>query len=414
MPRPGPRPYECVRRAWHSDRHKPIRGSLIQEIFRVVNGIHSSATKKNKEWQEKLPIVVLKAEEIMYSKANSETEYMDLKTLWDRANEAIDTIIRRDESTETGELLLPCIEAALHLGCTPRRSSRSQRNSNPGCYLSASVPETTSAPPCNLDNTTQGNQQLKSFNSNFTVPSYMNSTHLGLDSSFPITQNNNCTTNKSQFLSEKLLPHGTNQCLPMGTYPSSNSCLVYPLYYGNHLQSQELQSHFGITAKSNSHTPDSAETETGAVQNLLLSCNVDASNKIPQTEFRDALENSHNIGCDLSLRLGPLSIPSATVENSLHQEVEDVGSSTHREGRKLSDLSPPMEKEFSFYRKANADDSTDFCLNKWSSECENMNVDATMRKRKAVVSPPSEGRQFCWQRTVSSNLLTGRMSSAGL
>ncbi|THF96048.1 hypothetical protein TEA_023696 [Camellia sinensis var. sinensis] len=117
--RPGPRPYECVRRAWHSDRHQPIRGSLIKEIFRVVNEIHGSATKKNKEWQEKLPIVVLKAEEIMYSKANSEAEYMDLKTLWDRANDAINTIIRRDESTETGEFLQPCIEAALYLGCIP-------------------------------------------------------------------------------------------------------------------------------------------------------------------------------------------------------------------------------------------------------------------------------------------------------
>lgn len=39
---------------------------------RVANEIHSSSTKQNKEWQEKLPIVVLKAEEIMYSKANSE------------------------------------------------------------------------------------------------------------------------------------------------------------------------------------------------------------------------------------------------------------------------------------------------------------------------------------------------------
>lgn len=149
MPRPGPRPYECVKRAWHSDRHKPIRGSLIQEIFRfghflvclllllfihvhiflslpfliaihlfltvqeeldavwsilssftfsaicyyhlllppfsywvkwsnfhfgcrLANDMHSAATRKNKEWQEKLPIVVLKVEEIMYSKANSE------------------------------------------------------------------------------------------------------------------------------------------------------------------------------------------------------------------------------------------------------------------------------------------------------------------------------------------------------
>lgn len=41
-------------------------------LIRVVNGRHSSATKGNREWQEKLPIVVFKAEEIMYSKANSE------------------------------------------------------------------------------------------------------------------------------------------------------------------------------------------------------------------------------------------------------------------------------------------------------------------------------------------------------
>ncbi|KAG2319526.1 hypothetical protein Bca52824_012739 [Brassica carinata] len=32
--------------------------------------------------------------------------------------------------------LQPCIEAALHLGCTPRRASRSQRNINSRCYLS--------------------------------------------------------------------------------------------------------------------------------------------------------------------------------------------------------------------------------------------------------------------------------------
>ncbi|XP_072995389.1 uncharacterized protein [Typha latifolia] len=110
MPRPGPRPYECVRRAWHSDRHQPMRGSLIQEIFRIANQVHSPATRKNKEWQEKLPFVVLKAEEIMYSKANSEAEYMDLKTLWDRANDAIDTIIRKDDTVESGDLLQPCIE----------------------------------------------------------------------------------------------------------------------------------------------------------------------------------------------------------------------------------------------------------------------------------------------------------------
>ncbi|KAL6556725.1 hypothetical protein OROGR_006013 [Orobanche gracilis] len=126
MPKPGPRPYECVRRAWHSDRHQPIRGSVIQEIFRVVNEVHCSATRKNREWQDNLPIVVLKAEEIMYSKANSEAEYSDLKTLWDRVNDAINTIIRSDDSTKTGEQLLqPCIEGFIgafeatkyHEGC---------------------------------------------------------------------------------------------------------------------------------------------------------------------------------------------------------------------------------------------------------------------------------------------------------
>lgn len=114
MPRPGPRPYDCVKRAWHSEMHQPIRGSLIREIFRVVDEIHGSSTKKNKEYQEKLPVVVLRVEEIIYSKANSEAEYMDLTTLLDRTNDAIDTIIRRDEHTEeTGEFLRPCIEGIL-------------------------------------------------------------------------------------------------------------------------------------------------------------------------------------------------------------------------------------------------------------------------------------------------------------
>lgn len=46
-------------------------------LIRVVTGAHSNTTKKNKEWQEKLPVVVLKAEEIMYSKANSEVYFFE-------------------------------------------------------------------------------------------------------------------------------------------------------------------------------------------------------------------------------------------------------------------------------------------------------------------------------------------------
>ncbi|KAL2453474.1 Uncharacterized protein Adt_49024 [Abeliophyllum distichum] len=42
-----------------------MRGLIIRQIFRLVHENHCPATKKNKEWQEKLPAVVLKAEEIM-------------------------------------------------------------------------------------------------------------------------------------------------------------------------------------------------------------------------------------------------------------------------------------------------------------------------------------------------------------
>ncbi|CAH8354169.1 unnamed protein product [Eruca vesicaria subsp. sativa] len=55
---------------------------------------HSAATRKNKEWQDKLPVVVLKAEEIMYSKTNSKEKYTDGDTMWNRVSDAIDTIIK--------------------------------------------------------------------------------------------------------------------------------------------------------------------------------------------------------------------------------------------------------------------------------------------------------------------------------
>lgn len=39
-----------------------------------------------------------------------QAEYVDLKTLRDRVNDAIDTIIRKEDATESGDLLQPCIE----------------------------------------------------------------------------------------------------------------------------------------------------------------------------------------------------------------------------------------------------------------------------------------------------------------
>lgn len=395
MPRPGPRPYECVRKAWHSDRHQPIRGSLIQEIFRVVNEVHGSATKKNKEWQEKLPIVVLKAEEIMYSKANSEAEYMDLKTLWERMNDAIDTIIRRDDSTENGKLLQPCIEAALNLGCTPRRASRSQRNINPRFYLS---PNTQEQPPCvspgTVVNTSQGNHTTKSQYmprcSNFVKPDTPISTHLR-----PFPPSNDCAANKSRFASVNVLPSGNKPSLHMENYPASNLYPVYPLYYG-------------ILPNL---TSDTLEPAKMGVENPY-SCNVDASYKITETDTRKPLESSSKIGCDLSLRLGPLSFTRLGVGNRKPQEVEDDGSGSSRDGGKHRDQSP-VDRKLALFTGGKAYDPLDSCSIKCSFEDKNINVEATMRKRKEVFNHPEEDQQFCGQpKLPGSSHLTGRMRNA--
>ncbi|KAF8400624.1 hypothetical protein HHK36_013923 [Tetracentron sinense] len=437
MPRPGPRPYECVRRAWHSDRHQPIRGSLIQEVFRVVNEIHSSATRKNKEWQEKLPVVVFKAEEIMYSKANSEAEYGDLSTVRERVNDAINTIIRRDESTETGDLLQPCIEAALNLGCAVRRASRSQRHNNPKFYLSPNTQEPTSMPPRIPDNATHkgspqlpplhsGNQttspRFMSHYSTLTRPTTMNFSHLGSGSCSPVIQDNPMTSYELPFSSEGYPQSGNNQLVPMET-PMSNLGCVYPLYYGSCFQAEEPNFSFQIPQNSNSNRvvvgtpfvqsiPEPAEM--GFLQNLFpFDGSLNASNRLSQVELRDTSENPPETGCDLSLRLGPLSAPCISAESSWTREVEDVGSSSSREGSKFQDLSPGKDKGFSFFPRDNAEDPLESCSSKWSSAGEGLNMEATVRKRKAPVSNSAEDGRFCLQPNRPSGQFFGRMRKPG-
>ncbi|KAL7159061.1 hypothetical protein ABFS83_01G004000 [Erythranthe nasuta] len=288
MPRPGPRPYECVRRAWHSDRHHPVRGSLIQEIFRIVNEVHCPATRKNREWQEKLPIVVLKAEEIMYSKANSEAEYSNLETLWDRVNDAINTIIRRDESTETGELLQPCIEAALHLGCTPRRSSRSERNNSPRHYLRPEGVE-------NSNNKVYGNHAVISSSPlmlpyrQYSMLDPMNPLH---HSNLIINSNH---VKKFPVLPKKFCPSNNHRASEQ-TCASSNTWSVYPLCYNNQIRSHE-------PSTSNSHLVQSEKL--GLKKNLppLKILDVSDNNIIPSRQGLNSSEG-HGKECDLTLRLG--------------------------------------------------------------------------------------------------------------
>ncbi|KAA8535124.1 hypothetical protein F0562_030127 [Nyssa sinensis] len=410
MPKPGLRPYECVKRAWHSDRHQPMRGSIIQQIFRVAQESHSAATRRNKEWQEKLPFVVFKAEEIMYSKANSEAEYMDLETIWDRLNDSINTIIRRDESTEAGELLPPCVEAALNLGCVQVRTSRSERNSNPRSYLSPRAQDPGLAPTKILDNTTNERNSclLPHHSSNqisFARPTITSSTHLVSESNRHLTQNNNPTASCNFPLScEKFTPPGNIQFNPMESNTSLYVGSVYPLYCGTDFQPNMSRLSCQNSKNSNTiivGTPifSSIPQPAGVVclQNLF-SCDGDenASNRITQSNFRDNHEKAPEMECDLSLRLGFPSDPQKIIGKCSFHDNDDVSSSSSQEESRFSDLSPTTSKEYSFFPMKTTNDPFKFHTSKWISEGEDQIVEAGVRKRKAPLNNNVEDRQFFW------------------
>ncbi|KAI8024379.1 hypothetical protein LOK49_LG03G01550 [Camellia lanceoleosa] len=423
MPRPGPRPYECVRRAWHSDRHQPMRGSIIQQIFRVVHESHSPVTKKNKEWQEKLPVVVLRAEEIMYSKANSEAEYMDLETLWDRVNDAINTIIRRDESTETGDLLPPCVEAALNLGCVPVRASRSQQHASPRSYLGSRTQEPGCIPPQILDNTTvERSPQLLPVHSGNQLtpvrPVAVNSSHLVIESTRNVMQNNRYNPTSScnfPLPSVEVPPSSNNRFIPWESNKSQNLGSVYPLYYGTHFQPEMAMPQMGFQVPRNPNaiivgTPVfqsmTEPAKMGCLQNLF-SCEKDesASNRVSQADFRNNHEKAPETGFDLSLRLGLFEDPCMNPEKVLAHETDNVG---------LSSLSPHRNKEFSFFPVETTTDNPLEChKSRRNFEGEDQNAEAAIRKRKAPFNNNTEDELFFSQPELRSNQFTGRMKRPG-
>ncbi|KAK6945120.1 hypothetical protein RJ641_026222 [Dillenia turbinata] len=438
MPRPGPRPYECVRRAWHSDRHQPMRGSIIQQIFRLVNETHSSATRRNREWQEKLPIVVLKVEEIMYSKANSEAEYMDLDTLWDRVNDSIDTIIRREESIETGDLLRPCIEvvvaemicglftcslfysasyliclvllAALNLGCVPIRASRSQRLSNPRNYLTprpqqppsipSRVPDVASSEQnSHLNFMQQGNQ------SSTSKPAVANLTNVVSHPNNHALQNEEATAPISFPVPYGKFPiQVNNSSMTVQTNSSLNLGSVYPLYYGTCYGNVKSKAPLTLTSDPilvgkpvvASSVPEN--TTTSVLQNFFPNdCSAKASDRFVQSDSVETCEMAPEAKCDLTLRLGLLPGHGLNMERRLAQETEMLGSSSSG-----SKLGPQAKVEFSFFPTISTNDTFESCLFDLNSEGESSIMEASIRKRKAPVSNVFEDGQFCLDLEPSS------------
>lgn len=64
---------------------------------------------------------------------------LKLETIFSLVLKVYTILIHRQSSLNSswlGSMRNSCFVAALHLGCTPRKASRSQRNINPRCYLS--------------------------------------------------------------------------------------------------------------------------------------------------------------------------------------------------------------------------------------------------------------------------------------
>ncbi|MBA0817042.1 hypothetical protein Gohar_001638 [Gossypium harknessii] len=360
MPRPGPRPYECVKRAWHSETHQLIRGSMVQQILRLAIQTHSSATKKNKEWRDKILMVIVKAEEIMYSKANSENEYMNPETLWDRVNDAIDTIIRRDESTETGELLPPCVEeqvgrrdcnvciyvvlAALNLGCYPVRYSRSQQHCNPRTYLTPRAPEHVSLAPRIFD---EGSEE----SCPWLPPVQSVRIATDVNSNISVSQ----TYHRwSHFLSENC-PYDCDQSTRIETNTSPIG-QVYPLYHGIHHQNTQPLTGSPVCENIMSDTifvgipigTSLAELGVnGSSQNLFSSSDIGGKGDGLQ-DMKRTNEKSFLAECDLSLRLGLFSDPRVQVEKDSIFETGDVGQSNLCDGGKVNEVFQQKSKVFCF------------------------------------------------------------------
>ncbi|KAK6156520.1 hypothetical protein DH2020_010768 [Rehmannia glutinosa] len=334
-------------------------------------------------------------------------EYSNIQTLWDRVNDAVDTIIRKDESTETGELLPPCVEAALNLGCVPVRASR--RHSNPRTYLRPSYQECSNMPPkVPNENANERNSDLIPFHTSsgsmLKMPPSVDSARLVWDFNKRITSNTNPHIASSR---EKLPSFGNKNRIEVDHSSSLNRGSVYPLYYGTSFKPEVPQKSDSIIVGVPIFSSVSEPAEVGRLQNLfpygvdknvaketLEAASKDNKGKGPQTDF------------DLSLRLGFFSDSNSNREKGSGCGTDSSGPRVSQEERR------PEEKEFSFFPMESA--YSRLHSSSWNSESDNQNAELVSRKRKLPFNVDRENDQFFWSHESPSNDFASQMRKPGL
>lgn len=204
------------------------------------------------------------------------------------------------------------------MGCTPRRTSRSQRNDSPRSYLRPENVEGGFVADGNLNSEIYGNL-AKISPLILHCPQYST-----LDTKNPLHGRSFQTRNPSHVQKFVMLPNNLvptdNHHASTETSASPNLWHVFPLHYGDQLRpdGSKLISSKASFMESNEIGP----------QQRLPTLKLDALNARCPSNSVLASEKEEQGDCDLTLRLGTVVVPRASIENSWSLQVENGDRST--------------------------------------------------------------------------------------
>lgn len=243
------------------------------------------------------------------------------------------------------------LSAALYLGCTPRRSSKSNRGSNLRGYLNSCTPQILDTSP-NFTNTTRptvlSSQHLShcpnlSKQTRYVPKSRMeNQKHVGVPSINPtstVYKNICASIGNQQFLTE--------------TVAGWDMFSLCPLYQGRnqHVRDIEIQpntvnnnpSFFGPSPFKYFHSNDVIPARNNRVD--LVNSTI--------------LHKQQKTTCDLSLRLGSLFVPHSSIDNNQSNTINNIVAS-QKQITSSSDRSFQLDKTFPFFPLHGTYDALDF------------------------------------------------------
>lgn len=233
------------------------------------------------------------------------------------------------------------LSAALHLGCTSRRSSKSNQGSYLRGYLNSYTPQVldTSTHYTNPIRPTILSSQHISYCPNLSkqtrnVPEAQpkNQNHVGVPSTIPtstVYKNVWPSIGSQQFLTETVVGWNMFSLCPL--YPGSNQ----------HVSGIEIQ------PKPLYNNPSFSGP---APFKYFHSNDVIAARNSRVDLVNSTLHKQQKTVCDLSLRLGPLSVQHSSINNGQPKTIKDISANTSQKKiTSSSDCSFQLDKTFPFF-----------------------------------------------------------------